>query len=142
MIRVLESVKRMPVYSIGSVSRQHAAGSDDGALLRRSGPRSDLPGRSGDSAGARPAVYLGIHLALGLGVAVGLVPPASGLPAARHAVRHPDAGPDSSGWRDGLLYGVRIGVTYMGYVVCCGSRPGPRSSWSPSAAAGCTRSPG
>ena len=25
-------------------------------------------------------------------------------------------------WRDGLIYGVRIGVTYMGYVVLLGSR--------------------
>ena len=46
-------------------------------------------------------------------------------------------------WQDGMIYGARLGATYMGYVVLlAGGRAGRCASWSRSAGAGSSRSPG
>src|SRR5262249_854872 len=56
-------------------------------------------------------VLLGIHLGLALGVAVGLV--------MRSAINKLVVGTSQPGvsWWDGLIFGVRMSGTYMGYVV-------------------------
>ncbi len=117
MIRVLESVKRLPVYSIGSVSVStllvltmvvfYVIWAEFGLArtIRRFGQGLDA------------AVYLGIHVVLGLGVAAGLYLYGAGfLPLVLQFVMQAPLR-TAPGWSDGLFYGVRIGVTYMGFVV-------------------------
>ena len=71
------------------------------------------------------AVLVGAHLALALGLGIGLfieqqgfliyiLALSGGLPNDAAKVRAVVA---SLTWREGLLYGVRMGMTYMGYVV-------------------------
>ena len=144
MLRVLESVKRIPVYSIAAIPRQHAAGcrvhSSSYVIWAEIGDRPDDPP-------VRPAPRLagsssGSIWRSALGVAVGLVPPAERAICRLSCRSHGPARPKLT-WRDGLIYGVRIGVTYMGYVVflrVAWSSARPRCSRS--AAAGSTRSPG
>jgi hypothetical protein len=113
MIRVLELEKRIPVYSLFSVPVGTIA-----ALLcivcyaiwaevaiaraiRRFGRPLDF------------AVLVCIHLALGLGLAIGVYLQQRGFLSLLMAF-----GPQRQlTWRDALVYGVRIGGTYMGYVV-------------------------
>jgi uncharacterized membrane protein YhdT len=116
MIRVLESVKRMPVYSIASVPVSSLlfvtmvvcyfiwAEVGLARTIRRFGRGLDT------------LVYLGIHLALGLGLAAGLYLQRAGLLVYVMRFMQMPVGPQLT-WREGLVYGVRIGGTYMGYVV-------------------------
>jgi hypothetical protein len=65
-------------------------------VIRRLGHQADL------------AVLLGIHLALGLGIAVGFLVQQSSLAMqAEHQMT----------WQDAIVLGARLGATYMGYVV-------------------------
>jgi hypothetical protein len=64
------------------------------------------------------AVLIGLNIALALGVAIGYVLQQRGflsliVPPAFDAQNHPIP----LTWRDGLIYGVRIGAVYMGYLV-------------------------
>ena len=116
MIRVLESVKRMPVYSIASIPVSslmflalvicYFVWAEVGLArtIRRYGRGLDT------------LVFVGIHLGLGLGLAAGLFIQQKGfLPIVMRFMGMP-VGPQMT-WRDGLVYGGRIGGTYMGYVV-------------------------
>jgi uncharacterized membrane protein YhdT len=116
MIRVLESVKRLPVYSIAKLPVStilfltlvvcYFIWAEVGLVrtIRRLGRRLDT------------LVFLGVHLALGLGLAAGLYLQRMGfLMIAMRLMRMPVAAQPS--WREGLIYGVRMGATYMGYVV-------------------------
>jgi hypothetical protein len=116
MIRVLESVQRMPVYSIASVHVStlmfvtvvvcYFIWAEVGLArtIRRYGRGLDT------------LVYLGIHLALGLGLAAGLYLQRTGFLFYVMRFMQMPIGPQLT-WREGLVYGVRIGGTYMGYVV-------------------------
>ena len=117
MIRVLESVKRLPVYSIGSVHVStllfvtmvvlYVIWAEIGLArtIRRFGRGLDT------------LVYLGIHLALAAGVTAGLYLQRAGyLPIVLQIVTQAPVRAQLS-WREGMFYGARIGVTYMGYVV-------------------------
>ncbi len=116
MVRVLESVKRLPVYSIASVPIStllfvtlvvcYFIWAEVGLArtIRRFGRGLDT------------LVYLGIHLGLGLGLAAGLYLQRMGFLAIVMQFMQMPVGPNLT-WREGLVYGVRIGGTYMGYVV-------------------------
>jgi hypothetical protein len=113
MLRVLESMQRIPVYQFRGMGSTATAALVCTACyliwtevaLARTTRRF---GRALDR-----ALLLGIHLALGLGVAVGLF-----LQQKRFLELFIPHDPRFAlTWRDGLLYGVRIGATYMGYVV-------------------------
>jgi len=111
MLRVLESVQRIQVYQILGVGVTTTvillclalyviwAEVAIARTTRRFGRPLDR------------WVLVGVHVALGLGLAVGLFLQQRGFlalflpPQARLT------------WREGLTYGVRIGATYMGYVV-------------------------
>jgi hypothetical protein len=117
MIRVLESVKRLPVYSIARVNVStllfvtmavcYVIWAEVGLArtIRRLGRGMDM------------LVYLGIHLALGVGAAAGLYLYNAGFLQVVMEVVTQMPVRVQPGWREGLFYGVRIGVTYMGYVV-------------------------
>jgi hypothetical protein len=118
MLRVLESMQRIHPYSILGLTVTAWAGLlcvlfyvlwAEVAIARtiwRFGKPLDR------------AVLFGLHLALGAGVAIGFFLQQKGFLAlivptlldAQHQ-------PIPLTWRDGLVYGVRIGATYMGYVV-------------------------
>jgi uncharacterized membrane protein YhdT len=116
MIRVLESVKRMPSYSIASVPVStllfltlvvcYFIWAEVGLArtIRRFGQGLDT------------LVFLGIHLALGLGMAAGLYLQRTGYLFYVMRFMAMPVGPQLT-WREGLIYGGRIGGTYMGYVV-------------------------
>jgi uncharacterized small protein (DUF1192 family) len=117
-LRTMESLKRLPGYTIhlgpaGSIGLSALAVLvcaflyvfwADLALartIRRHGRALDM------------AVLLGVHVALGVGLAVGVALQRAGLlnvfmllPASVKLTT-----------REGLIYGVRIGATYMGYIV-------------------------
>ncbi len=125
MLRVLESEKKIPPISIGSFDLTAIAALVCVFLyalwievtlwrtIGRLGRRADL------------VFLVGAHLALAFGLAMGLFIQQRGFliyilmlsgglpndPARMKAVI------DSLSWREGLLYGSRMGVTYMGYVV-------------------------
>jgi len=114
MIRVMESVKRLPVYSIARIpvsSLLVLAFVVLYVLWAEVGIAKSIRrfGRSLDT-----LVLVGIHLALALGLGVGFFLQQKGyLPFVM-----PASGPQGQmTWREGLIYGVRIGATYMGYVV-------------------------
>jgi hypothetical protein len=112
MLRVLESVGKLPIFSVGSMSLSVLAMLVCALLyalwvevavwrtVRRLGRGVDL------------AVLVGVHLALALGLAVGLY---------LQQVKFLDfimlRQPGTFTWREGIIYGMRISVTYMGYVV-------------------------
>jgi hypothetical protein len=118
MLKVLEDAKQLPPYRIGGYSLTALAAIlcvvcfvawaeiATARTIKRLGRRSDA------------LVLIGIHIALALGVAIGLYLHMSGLFAALGMVP-----PDATGkipalsWLDGLVFGVRFGVTYMGFVV-------------------------
>ena len=62
-------------------------------------------------------VYLGIHLALGLGLAAGMYLQRTGFLTFVMVQFMGCRSAQSPTWREGLVYGVRIAGTYMGYVV-------------------------
>ena len=66
------------------------------------------------------AVLVGLHVALGARLGGRLVPPAEGVSGLSSCRTTPDR--SRLTWRDGLIYGVRIGATYMGYVVFAAGR--------------------
>jgi ABC-type transport system involved in multi-copper enzyme maturation permease subunit len=109
LFRVLEASERIPIVRVGPTTIVGLLG---GACLlilflwveaglwrvfRKHGGSADL------------AVLAGIHAALLLGLAVGFV-------IQQASTAQPEGGPQST-WRDGLVYGIRLGATYMGYVV-------------------------
>jgi uncharacterized membrane protein YhdT len=114
MIRVLESVKRLPVYSVARIPVSSllviafvvlfAIWAEVGIAktIKRFGRKLD------------GIVFVAIHLAMIAGMAIGLYLEQKGfLPFVVQA-----GGPQAKlTWRDGLFYGVRIGATYMGYVI-------------------------
>jgi hypothetical protein len=55
-------------------------------------------------------VFFGIHLAMALGLAVGILIQQAGFLPGTSPNQQPN-------WSDGLIYGVRLGATYMGYVI-------------------------
>jgi len=112
MLRVLESVQRIPVYQIRGFGLSttvvllclalYVIWAE--AAIARTTRRF---GRSLDT-----WLLVGVHLAVGLGLAVGLYLQRTGFLAfLPHDPRFPIT------WRDGLVYGVRFAATYMGYVV-------------------------
>ncbi len=63
-------------------------------------------------------MLVALHVALAAGVAIGLFLQQRGLLALIvPTMLDPQNQPIPFTWRDGLVYGVRIGATYMGYVV-------------------------
>ena len=125
MLRVLESVNRIPVLMVGSIGVTAIAGLIcillyviwvEAALWRtigRLGSRLDM------------AVLVGAHLAMAFGLGIGLfiqkqgflvyiLMLSGGLPTDPVKMK---AVIDSLSWREGVLYGSRMGMTYMGYVV-------------------------
>jgi ABC-type transport system involved in multi-copper enzyme maturation permease subunit len=114
MLRVLESVHRIPVYRIGAVHVTAIAAilcavlyvawveASLGRTIRRLGKPLDM------------AVVFLVHVALLFGLAVGLFLQQRGflnllLPTLQ--------GNMVLTWRDGLVYGARMSLTYMGYIV-------------------------
>jgi hypothetical protein len=114
MVRVLESVKRLPTYSIARVPVSSlmvigfvvlfAIWAEVGMArtIRRFGRALDM------------VVFVGIHLAMGLGLAAGLFIQRQGFLPMVMGGANPQV---LLTWREGLIYGVRIGATYMGYAV-------------------------
>jgi hypothetical protein len=116
VLKVLEDAKRIPPYRIGGYSLTMIAAVvcviflaawaeiATARTIRRVGRRSDA------------LVQVAIHVALALGIAAGLYLYQSGL---IYLVVQPDARghvPRVS-WLEGLVFGLRFGVTYMGFVV-------------------------
>jgi hypothetical protein len=112
MLRVLETVEKLPVYKVGSIGLT-ALGALVCTLLygtwievavwrtiRRLGRGVDV------------AVLVGVHLALALGLVVGVI--LQQLKFLDFLLLRP---PGTFTWVEGLIYGLRISVTYMGYVV-------------------------
>ncbi|MBV8126421.1 MAG: hypothetical protein JO114_02010, partial [Planctomycetaceae bacterium] len=110
LVRTLEATKQLPVYVVGSVPLAAlvtylallvlALWVEVGLwrTLRRFGRSPDI------------MVLLGIHLALVLGLAVGVLMQRFGfLPA-----MNPN---QKTTWSDGLVYGARLSAIYMGYVI-------------------------
>ncbi len=110
LVRTLESIKQLPVYTAGSVPI--AALITYFALLmlvlwaefglwrtiRRFGRYPDI------------LVLVGIHLALIFGLGVGVLMQRYGfLPTLTPT--------EQTTWRDGLVYGARLSTIYMGYVI-------------------------
>ena len=150
MLRVLESEKKIPPISIGSFDLTAIAALVCVFLyalwievtlwrtIGRLGRRADL------------VFLVGAHLALAFGLAMGLFIQQRGFliyilmlsgglpndPARMKAVI------DSLSWREGLLYGSRMGVTYMGYVVGLRVLGLVLVELAGIRGAGCTRSPG
>ena len=114
MLRVLESVKRVPIYSVASMpvssllviafSLLFVIWAEIGLArtVRRLGGALDM------------VLFVGLHLALALGIAIGVMIEQQGfLPFVMQF-----GGPQAKfTWREGVIYGVRIGATYMGYAV-------------------------
>jgi hypothetical protein len=109
LLRVLETTERISVIELGPISLVGLLGLASTLVvffwveaglwrtIRQYGKWSDV------------AVLVGIHAALLLGLAVGLV--------IQQASEGQVEGAPPTTWRNGLIYGVRLGATYMGYVV-------------------------
>jgi hypothetical protein len=117
MLRVLESVRKIEVYTIGGLSVTgllvllctvlYLVWVDVavGRTLRRFGRPLDM------------AVLAGVHLALVFGLALGLYLQNVGL-LLYLMLMGGSAPPNMQAtWREGLVYGARMALTYMGYVV-------------------------
>ncbi len=117
LVKVLADAQRIPRYRIGGYPMSVAAAIVCIALfaswaeiataqtIRRLGRRSDA------------LVHIAIHIALALGVGIGLYLFRSGLLL---ALVQPDPRTGQYPvltWMDGLNFGVRFGLTYMGFVV-------------------------
>jgi hypothetical protein len=125
MLRVLESVQRIPVIKIGSFGLTAIAALTC-LLLYMIWVEVTLwrtIGRLGRALDV--AVLVGAHLAMAAGLAIGLyieeqgyliyiLALSGGLPNNPAQVK---AVIDSISWREGVLYGSRMGLTYMGYIV-------------------------
>ena len=116
MLKVLEDAKRISAYKLAGYSQSTVVAAvcvlmfviwaeiATARTIRRVGGRRDS------------LVLVGIHLALGLGLAIGAFLYLRGLLVLL-------VQPDLRGnipkvtWLDGLVFGLRFGVTYMGYVV-------------------------
>jgi ABC-type transport system involved in multi-copper enzyme maturation permease subunit len=110
LVRTLEGARQLPVYAVGAVPL--AALITYFALLvlalwvelglwrtvRRFGRYSDI------------LVLLGIHVALLLGLAVGVL-------MQRYGFMSSVSPTQKTTWTDGLVYGARYSVIYMGYVI-------------------------
>jgi hypothetical protein len=110
LVQVLQTVKQIPVWRVGEIPLVAVLGFVAAGLfmiwievaiwrtIRRFGRYPDL------------LVLLGIHVALGIGIGVGLLMQSYGI--------MPTMRPDQKvTWRDGVVYGARLSATYMGYVV-------------------------
>jgi hypothetical protein len=116
MVRVLESVKRLPVYLIASIPVStllmlavvilFAIWAEVGIILAIKRLGSKLDG----------IVFVGIHLALAIGLALGLLIEQQGFLPFVSLLRGVVPNPKLN-WLDGLFYGVQMGATFMGYVV-------------------------
>ena len=110
LIRVLETLNQLPVYSVATVPLVAILGFLAAILfliwIEVAIWRSVLKlGKIPDL-----LVLLGLHLALGLGLAVGLLMQGYGI--------LPVAFPTQNvTWRDGIIYGARLSATYMGFAV-------------------------
>jgi uncharacterized membrane protein YhdT len=114
LIRVLESVKRLPIYSVAGMPVStmlvlaftvlYVIWAEIGIArtIRRLGTVFDS------------LVFIGIHVALAVGMAVGFYVQQNGYLPLVMAMPGPQV---QFTWREGLIYGARIGVTYMGYIV-------------------------
>ena len=114
LIRVLESVKRLPVYSVAGLPVSTSlvlaftilyviwAEIGIARTIRRLGSVFDI------------LVFIGIHAGLAIGMAVGFYVQQNGYLPLVMSIPGPQA---QLSWREGLIYGARIGMTYMGYVV-------------------------
>ena len=114
LIRVLESVKRLPVYYIARLPVSTTlvllftilymiwAEIGIARTIRRLGSVFDS------------LVFIGIHAALVFGLAVGFYVQQNGYLPLVMAMMGPQV---EFTWREGLIYGARIGLTYMGYIV-------------------------
>ena len=125
MMRVTESVKRIPVYLVYSASVSSSAFPGDGGLLCDLGGGGHFPGQSGGSVDHWIRSFIwGSIWRLACGHHRGSVLPAGGIPALvlQIVTQMPVRSAAWFTWREGLAYGVRIGLTYMGYVV--GARVG------------------
>jgi hypothetical protein len=113
LLRVLETMQRIPTYQFRGIGLTQAVAIVCVAsyliwaevAIARTTRRF---GRSLDS-----LLLVGVHLALGLGLAVGLFLQQKGF----LDLIVPHLPSERLSWREGLLYGVRIGATYMGYIV-------------------------
>ena len=120
MLRVLESVQRIPPIVIGSLGLTTIAALVCVLLytiwievtlwrtIRRLGRPIDV------------AVLVGAHLALAFGLGIGLFIEQRGFLIYILALSGSLPGDPAKlqlTWREGLLYGARMGMTYMGYVV-------------------------
>ncbi len=112
MLRVLETVEKLPVYKVGPIGLTALAVLVCTLLyviwvevaiwrtIRRLGRGVDL------------GVLVGVHLAMALGLAGGVS--LQQLKFLDFLFMRP---PGTFTWIDGLIYGLRISVTYMGYIV-------------------------
>ena len=141
MIKVLEDAKRIAPYKIGRLLADERwrpslcvvffviwAEISTVRTIRRVGRRADA------------LVHIGLHVALALGIAVGMYFYWSGLLTmllpAQGIARRPN-------WLDGLNFGVRFGATYMGFVVLLARGGGTLQRADPGTwSAACTRSRG
>ncbi|HZW34446.1 MAG TPA: hypothetical protein VFF52_27225 [Isosphaeraceae bacterium] len=117
MIRVLESVGRIPIYAILGIHVSTLTALACvllyaiwvevavGRTIRRFGRSLDL------------AVLIGVHGALIVGLAVGLFMQQQGFLYYIMPIVTPDMQLVQFTWRDGLIYGARMALTYMGYIV-------------------------
>jgi hypothetical protein len=117
VLRVLADAQHIPPYKIGGYSLTVAAAVlciilfaawaeiATAQTIRKSGRRSDA------------VVHVGIHLALALGVGIGFYLHRTGLLLAlAQPDPHTRALPVMT-WIDALIFGLRFGLTYMGFVV-------------------------
>jgi hypothetical protein len=116
MVRVLESVQRLPVYSIAGIPVStlmvfafvllFALWAEVGIArtISRFGRKLDF------------LVFAGLHAALALGLALGVYLEQKGFLPVVMLMRGILQQPKFT-WREGLFYGVQMGATYMGYVV-------------------------
>jgi hypothetical protein len=116
MLKVLEEAKRITPYKLGSYSLTSVVAIScivcfviwaeiaTVRTIRRVGQRRDA------------LVHFGLHIALALGVAVGMYFYSSGVLNLLMQTGAPGGLPKPT-WLDGLNFGVRFGGTYMGFVV-------------------------
>jgi hypothetical protein len=108
LLNVLEATGRLTALKLGPIAPVTVLGVACGAVLfvwaeaglwrviRRLGQGADL------------AVLLGVHAALLVGILAGMAIQQASLIS---------GGAEKTPWYEGMIYGVRLGATYMGYVV-------------------------
>ena len=114
LLRVLEENKRIDAHEVAGIALSSFLGALCGLLvflwvewglwrtIRRLGRWPDL------------LVLLGIHLGMALGIGVGIMLQRVGI---LYGILQIDPTKVVLTWRDGLVYGVRLSATYMGYAV-------------------------